>query len=244
MAAPQRSANRTIQLVAGVVFAALIAVVAIVLVSGRSEPRKSTAGDPVPGFSETKKLLAGVPQDGTTLGDPKAPVTIVEFVDLQCPFCAAHELDEQPKVIDTLVRTGEAKLRVEPLAFIGADSGIGRNVFLRLAGKDRAFDFLHLAFWNQGTENSGYMTDAWLKKIGDAIPGVTTADLARTREPALQPAVDRAEALSGKLMKKGDGTPFFAVGPSSADPATYRKVDLSGSGSAADAIIAAVRAVR
>lgn len=236
--------NRRVQLLALLVFAALIVVVAVVLVGGRGSERKATPGDRVRGETETRQLLAGLTQDGLTLGDPKAPVTIVEFIDFQCPFCAAHQLDEQPKVVASVVRSGEAKITVQPLAFLGPDSGVGRNVFLRLAKKDHAWDFLNLAFWNQGPENSGYMTDAWLKKITSPIPGVTAADLARPREKALQPAIDEADALATKLMSKEDGTPFFAVGPSDAPPSTYKKVELGAKATAADSIIAAVRAAR
>lgn len=247
MAAPDpapAAGDRRIQLLALLVFAALIVVVGVVLVGGRGNERKGTPGDRVRGETETRQLLAGLTQDGLTLGDPKAPVTIVEFVDFQCPFCAAHQLDEQPKVVASVVRSGEAKITVQPLAFLGPDSTIGQSVYLRLAQKDHGWDFLNLAFWNQGAENSGYMTDAWLKKVTSPIPGVTAADLSRTREPALRPAIEEADALATKLMSKEDGTPFFAVGRSDASPSTYKKVDPNAESTAADSIIAAVRAAR
>lgn len=241
---PTPAGDRRIQLLAALVFAAIIVVVAVVVLGGRGSERKGTEGDRVRGETETRQLLAGLTQDGLTLGDPKAPVTIVEFVDFQCPFCAAHQLDEQPKVVQEVVRSGEAKITLQPLAFLGADSRVGQYVYLRLANKNRGWDFVNLAFWNQGAENSGFMTDDWLKKVTSPIEGVTAADLARTREPALRPAIKRADALATALMTKTDGTPFFAVGPSDAAPATYKKVDLGAEASAADSIIAAVRAAR
>jgi protein-disulfide isomerase len=241
----ERSAgNRALQLVAALVFAAIVIVAAIVVVSGRSEQRASTPGDAVPGQTETRRLLAGIPQHGLTLGNPNAPVTIVEFIDIQCPFCAAHQIDEQPAVVDAVVRNGQAKITVQPLAFLGPDSGAGRNVLLRLANKNKAWDFLSLAFWNQKAENSGYITDAWLRKITAPIGGLTAGDLSRRREAALVPAIERADALSTALMGKGDGTPFFVVGRSSAAPATYQSVDLGAKSRASASIIAAVHAIR
>jgi len=236
--------NRRIQILAGAIFAALVIVVVVVLVGGRAEPGGGSPKDGTRGVAETKKLLAGLEQHDTTLGDPKAPVTIVEFIDVQCPFCAAHQIDEQPTVVNKLVRTGDARITVQPLAFLGPDSGVGRNVFLRLAAKGHGWDFLNRAFLNQRAENSGFITDAWLKGVTAGIPGVTAADLARDREPALEPRVAEAEALSKKLMGPRDGTPFFAVGPTSADPSTYKKVDLASKKTAADSIIAAVQALR
>jgi len=44
-----------------------------------------------------------------TLGDPKAPITIVEFSDYQCPFCLRHYQQTLPQLKEKYIDTGKAK---------------------------------------------------------------------------------------------------------------------------------------
>src|SRR5438132_4702968 len=60
--------------------------------------------------AEVSSLLAGIRQQGSTLGDPKAPVTLEYFADLQCPFCRRFTLLVLPSLIQRYVRSGELKI--------------------------------------------------------------------------------------------------------------------------------------
>ncbi|MEI6624842.1 MAG: thioredoxin domain-containing protein, partial [Thermoleophilia bacterium] len=44
------------------------------------------------GVKEVNARFAGIPQNGNTLGDPAATVTITEYADLRCPACQKFAL--------------------------------------------------------------------------------------------------------------------------------------------------------
>ena len=101
--------SRRLSIFAAVLGAAAAIVIGLVLVSSGGDdastrPRQASARD-------VTRILRGIPQEGLTLGDPKAPVLLVEFADLQCPFCRDYALNVLPQVVEHYVRTG--KLRLE-----------------------------------------------------------------------------------------------------------------------------------
>jgi protein-disulfide isomerase len=68
--------------------------------SSGSTQAVGNAATGLPGSQDIAEELKGIPQDGLTLGSPKAPVTLTEYVDLQCPICREFETTVMPDVID------------------------------------------------------------------------------------------------------------------------------------------------
>ena len=68
--------------------------------------------------------------DSFGIGDPNAPVTIVEFTDFQCPFCARHFAQTLPGLIEGYVETGMVYYvfkdlpltQIHPQAFVAAEA--------------------------------------------------------------------------------------------------------------------------
>jgi len=57
--------------------------------------------------------------DDAVLGDPNAPITIIEFSDYECPYCKKFYLEAYPQLKKEYIETGKVKLifRDFPLGF-------------------------------------------------------------------------------------------------------------------------------
>lgn len=90
---------------ASIVFAGFLIAVAVFYTQNPGRVTVSPAKQP----ASLNAALENLADDDPYLGNPEAPVTIVEFADFQCPFCARLHADALPKIIDKYVKTGKAK---------------------------------------------------------------------------------------------------------------------------------------
>jgi protein-disulfide isomerase len=188
------------RLIVPAVAAAVAVAAAIVLSSSSAAPQE--AAPPTP---KAASLIAGIPERDGVLGAADAPVTVTEFLDLQCPACAAAAATELPALIDDHVRTGQVKLRAEVLHFLGPDSVTAADFAAGAKEQDRLWAFVLSFYAAQGAENSGYVTEAFLRSVADAA-GV---DPARATAYDASAELDRATAAAERLGVSG--TPTFAV---------------------------------
>ncbi len=151
---------------------------------------------------------SGIPQEGVALGDPDAPATLTEFADLQCPFCAQFAKQALPGIVDEYVRPGRVRLIFRNLDFLGYDSERAALAGVSAANQDRLWQFIDLFFRNQGVENSGYVDDAFLRKIAGAVDGLDAGRVvARANGAPEAPLLDEAAAEAERFGI--DSTPAF-----------------------------------
>ena len=159
----------------------------------------------------TASLFAGIPQDGVALGRADAPVTLVEFADFQCPFCAAFARNTLPELVRAYVRTGKVRIELRLLAFIGPDSTEARELALGAAEQNRLWHAADLLFEHQGPENSGWLTPELLAAITGAVPGLDAERLLAARQgAALQEEIAAAETDAARHGISS--TPSFLAG--------------------------------
>lgn len=184
---------------------------AVVLSTGGS---KSPSSQAPAGAAEIAAMLHGIPQHGTTLGSPSAPVTLVEFADPQCPYCGDWEHAALPTIIDKYVRTGKVRIVFNGMTFVGADSETAMRTALAAGAQSRFWNVIALLYANQGTENTGWVSDALLRGIGNAVPGLDTKRMLDSLQSA---SVTRQLAGAAALAQDAgvSSTPTFAVGRTS-----------------------------
>jgi protein-disulfide isomerase len=173
----------------------------------------AVASPRVSGVDRVLALLKGIPQNGVTLGDPSAPAELVEFADLQCPYCAEANTQVLPPLIDKYVRTGQVKLVFRSLTFLGPDSVKAALTAASMGQQNHLWDFVELFFANQGREGSGYVTDAFVKKLATAVPGADVGRaMAQRNDASVTSQLDEAKAEARRLSVEATPT-FFLVKP-------------------------------
>ena len=226
--------RRLLQTAAGAMFLGMAVVLVLIVVSSGGH-----GGDPgnIGDKAEVERLLSGIPQQGLVLGDPKAPVTLIEFGDLQCPVCAGYAKEILPPIIENQVKNGEAKIDFRNLVIIGEESVPAGAAALAAGEQARGWNYLELFYRNQGEERSGYVTDEFMQAVAKAA-GVKNLARWNHDRPKLTGEVEKTTAEAGKLGY--DGTPSFAV----EGPGTRGSMQLLGTPQSTGALEEAVEAVK
>lgn len=147
------------------------------------------------------EFYSGIPQDGTTLGEGDAPVTVYLYEDFQCPFCGQFSRDMFPDLVDDYVRDGEVKLVSETMAFLGPDSVTAARAALAAGEQNRYWPYYTLLYEDQGQENSGYVTDDYLRGLAEQTPGLDVGEWEDQR--AGDSFVKELEAVQSRAQASG-----------------------------------------
>src|SRR6266487_3324327 len=168
------------------------AVVGIALAVGGNG---SSSAATFPNAAAVQREFAGIPQNGLVLGSSKAPRTMVEYIDLQCPGCRAFETSVAPSIVSEFVRTGKLKIEARPIAFIGPDSIPARQAMIAASEQNRAFNFAQLTYANQGTENTGWLNQTFIEHAAASVPGMAVQRLLDAQNSsAVKNVTDRIDA--------------------------------------------------
>jgi len=157
-----------------------------------------------------QKSATAVSADDMTLGNPKAPVTVIEYASVACPHCAAFNNDVFPAFKAKYVDTG--KVLYVAREALTADPEIAAAGFLtaRCAGKDKYFQVVDAVYHAQAQMETGGDPHAVLLQIARSA-GLTDAQFeACIRDPAAVKALN--DRWQGYITNdKIEGTPSFVI---------------------------------
>jgi protein-disulfide isomerase len=154
-------------------------------------------------------VLRGIRQRGNLLGSAKAPYQLIEYTDLQCPFCARFSVEILPTIVQKYVRTGEVQLVMRGLAFIGQDSVTALRTATAAGSQNRMWNVTELLFANQGAENA-WLSDKLLRVLVRAAGAKVDKVFAARNGTAVRATIAR---WARQAQDAGvGGTPSFYVG--------------------------------
>ena len=155
---------------------------ALALAALLAVPASAQRGRPAPAAQDWTRTAARTPEGGFRIGNPNAPVKVVEFLSLTCPTCAAFAHEGSPRLLGQYVRGGNVSVEYRNYYLNGVD--IAAALLSRCAAPRAYFDLTHALLASQ---------PQWMGRMS----GLTPAQ--RTELSALQPIqlIQRLVSLLG-----------------------------------------------
>lgn len=143
-----------------------------------------------------------------TIGDENAPVTIIEFSDYECPFCAKWHSESYDSLKADYIDTGKVKLVYKdfPLSFHerATPASLAANCVQAQLGNEKYFEYHNTLFGNQQT-----LTDANLKSWAVNLGADATQFETCIADPKMTTEIQEDFAEGASLGVSG--TPSFFI---------------------------------
>ena len=148
--------------------------------------------------------------EDNAMGDPNAPVTIIEYSDFQCPYCRLFAQQIEPDLIANEITQGKVRFIYRTMGdFIGQESLDAAEAAYCAGEQNRFWDYHDILFANWQGENVGSFTPDRLMQFAQALNLDMDAfrscfESHKYRERAMQ---DKQDGLNAGVR----GTPSFVI---------------------------------
>jgi protein-disulfide isomerase len=103
------------------------------------------------------------------LGDPSAPITIVEFGDYQCEMCYRWFHTSKPQITENYIETGKVNLVFIDLAFLGRDSSKAAQATYCAEDQKQYWAFHDMLYNSQERVDNGWANSERLKAFAFSL---------------------------------------------------------------------------
>jgi protein-disulfide isomerase len=210
--------TRRLRIVLGIVVGAVAVVAIIVAISlgGNKSSGLQTGSQSTQTVASVQKLLSGISQSGARLGNPKAPVTMTYYGDLECPVCREFTLTSFPQLVAKDVRDGKVQVVYKAFQTATPDPTVfqTQQVAALAAGQQSRFwNYVDLFYREQGQEGTNYVNENYLTGLAKQLPGLAVNDWKSARNSQQLVSQVQNEMQSGTAAGV-QGTPtLVASGP-------------------------------
>jgi protein-disulfide isomerase len=104
-----------------VLLAAVAAAAAVAAPALAAPVHRAPARHAAPAARDWSRVVAMTPDGGFRMGNPAAPVKLVEYGSLTCPHCAAFAREGEPALVGKYVRTGRVSYEYRNFVLNGVD---------------------------------------------------------------------------------------------------------------------------
>jgi protein-disulfide isomerase len=163
--AAERAARRKRLLRIGGAIAAVAVIAAVVYAVSRGGEESDT----FPAIAAAAVTLPDVPVEGRAIGNPDAPVMVVEYGDYQCPGCGYFAQTYERQLIEEYVATGKVRFEFRDYAFIGEESTRAAEAAFCALDQDAFWPYHRTLFANQHGENEGAFSASRLRSAAEQL---------------------------------------------------------------------------
>lgn len=148
------------------------------------------------------------------LGDPKAPVKVIEFIDLKCPYCKAWNTENFDDFKEKYIDSGKVQFYVINFSFLGPDSLKAAMVgeILWKQNQEAFWEYEKAIYENQGDKDTVWANEKFLLNlIKDHVPHGDAAAVKKSLKK-LEGLYEVKEDLAIAHANKIPSVPTFIVG--------------------------------
>jgi protein-disulfide isomerase len=103
------------------------------------------------------------------LGSSKAPVTVIEYSDFQCPFCGKFFRETEQTLIDSYIKEGKIRFAHRDFAFLGDESTAAAEAARCAGDQDKFWEYHDYLYNHQNGENQGNFSNINLKSFAASL---------------------------------------------------------------------------
>jgi protein-disulfide isomerase len=142
-------------------------------------------GRPLPSVEENNNHTNGQQQSESNLsfdhltgegspwqGSPSAEITLVEFGDFQCEFCARFAKDTESQIYQNYIQTGKVNMVFKHMAHYGSTSDLAASASQCANDQGKFWDYYHVLYTNQDSFMLAQDTQAALKNLASKVDGL------------------------------------------------------------------------